>query len=39
MMSLAHFYLGDPKLLDMVEGLNPDPEKHQSYTDMDTVSL
>ncbi|KAJ9599080.1 hypothetical protein L9F63_010440, partial [Diploptera punctata] len=34
MMSLAHFYLGDPVLLETVEGLKPDPERHESYTDM-----
>ncbi|XP_049868378.1 protein peste-like [Pectinophora gossypiella] len=30
-ISLPHFLHGDPVLLDMVTGLNPDPEKHEFY--------
>lgn len=33
-VSFPHFYLGDPRLLEEVEGLNPDPEKHNSYLDV-----
>lgn len=34
MMSFPHFYLGDPILLETVEGLKPDPEKHDGYLDV-----
>lgn len=32
--SFPHFYLGDPSLLENIEGLKPDPEKHNSYIDI-----
>ncbi|XP_077301234.1 scavenger receptor class B member 1-like isoform X2 [Arctopsyche grandis] len=32
--SFPHFYLGDPALLKNIEGLKPDPEKHNSYIDI-----
>ncbi|XP_012524477.1 sensory neuron membrane protein 1 [Monomorium pharaonis] len=28
-ISLPHFYNSDPRYLEMVEGVNPDPEKHR----------
>jgi len=34
MMSWPHFFEADPKLLEAVEGLKPDPEKHQFYIDL-----
>jgi hypothetical protein len=34
MLSFPHFYLGDPRLLEQVEGLNPDPKKHEFYLDV-----
>jgi len=34
MMSWPHFLDADPKLLEAVEGLKPDPEKHQFYIDL-----
>jgi len=34
MLSFPHFYLGDPRLLEEVEGLKPDPEKHDMYLDV-----
>ncbi|XP_066991111.1 scavenger receptor class B member 1 [Anabrus simplex] len=34
MVSFPHFYLGDPILLEAVDGLKPDPELHDSYVDM-----
>jgi len=34
MVSFPHFYLGDPRLLEEVEGLKPDPEKHDFYLDV-----
>lgn len=37
MVSFPHFYLGDPRLLEEVEGLNPDPEKHDFYLDVHEV--
>jgi hypothetical protein len=37
MLSLPHFYLGDPRLLEEVEGLKPDPEKHDMYLDVHEV--
>ena len=37
MISFPHFYLGDPCLLEEVEGLNPDPEKHDFYLDVHEV--
>jgi hypothetical protein len=39
MISFPHFYLGDPRLLEEVEGLNPDPEKHNSYLDVHEVLI
>lgn len=30
-LSYPHFYLADPKVLENMEGVNPDPEKHESY--------
>ena len=39
MMSWPHFFEADPKLLEAVEGLNPDPEKHQFYIDLQPVSF
>ncbi|GLH06644.1 Protein peste [Gryllus bimaculatus] len=30
-LSYPHFYKSDPALLESVEGLSPDPEKHRSY--------
>jgi hypothetical protein len=38
MISFPHFYLGDPSLLETVEGLKPDPEKHDGYLDVHEVS-
>jgi hypothetical protein len=37
MVSFPHFYLGDPRLLEEVEGLKPDPEKHDFYLDIHEV--
>jgi len=37
MLSFPHFYLGDPRLLEQVEGLNPDPKKHEFYLDVHEV--
>jgi hypothetical protein len=37
MLSFPHFYLGDPRLLEEVEGLKPDPEKHEMYLDVHEV--
>ncbi|CAB3378163.1 Hypothetical predicted protein [Cloeon dipterum] len=34
MASFPHFFQGDPSLLDEVEGLKPDAEKHQFYLDV-----
>ncbi|XP_040570236.1 scavenger receptor class B member 1 [Lepeophtheirus salmonis] len=33
-ISWPHFYQANPNLLNEVEGLNPDPEKHQFYIDI-----
>lgn len=30
-LSFPHFYKADPTLLDAVDGLKPDPEKHETY--------
>jgi hypothetical protein len=38
MMSLPHFYLGDPSLLETVKGLKPDPVKHDGYLDVHEAS-
>ncbi|KAK7866499.1 hypothetical protein R5R35_014362 [Gryllus longicercus] len=32
--SFPHFYLGDPILRDVVDGLQPDPQKHDLYLDI-----
>ena len=37
MLSWPHFFQADPKLLDAVDGLKPDQEKHQSYFDVQPV--
>nr|CAD7462486.1 unnamed protein product [Timema tahoe] len=34
MLSFPHFFLGDPVLMDVVNGLQPDPSKHDMYVDM-----
>nr|CAD7262071.1 unnamed protein product [Timema shepardi] len=34
MLSFPHFFLGDPVLTDIVNGLQPDPSKHDMYVDM-----
>lgn len=31
LLSFPHFYQADPALLDAVDGLTPDPEKHQTF--------
>lgn len=36
--SWPHFLYGDPKLLDSVEGLRPDPEKHSLFFDIEPVN-
>lgn len=36
-MSRAHFLYSDPVLLDAIEGLSPDPEKHEFYWLIDPV--
>ncbi|KAK7866496.1 hypothetical protein R5R35_014360 [Gryllus longicercus] len=33
-VSFPHFYLGDPVLLETVEGLKPDPKRHEMYIDL-----
>ncbi|GLH03177.1 Protein croquemort [Gryllus bimaculatus] len=33
-VSFPHFYLGDPVLLETVEGLKPDPKRHEMYLDL-----
>lgn len=32
--SFPHFYLADPKLINSIDGLHPDPEKHATYLDV-----
>ena len=34
MMSWPHFFQADPELLETVNGLNPDPSKHQFFMDI-----
>lgn len=34
MLSFPHFLYGNPDLIDKVEGISPDPEKHLSYFDI-----
>lgn len=36
-ISWPHFLHGDPKLLNAVEGLKPDPSKHSFYIDFQPV--
>lgn len=38
-VSNPHFYQSDPKLLEAVEGLKPDKEKHQSYFKIQPVRI
>jgi len=37
-VSRAHFLHSDPSLLDAVEGLNPDPKKHEFLWLIDPVN-
>jgi scavenger receptor class B, member 1 len=37
-ISWPHFLHGDPKLLKHVEGLNPDPTKHEFFMDLHPVT-
>lgn len=37
-VSLPHFYKGDPSLLNEVEGLKPDKEKHETFMVYQPVS-
>lgn len=37
-MSMPHFLNADPSLLDEVEGLHPDPEKHSTKVILQPVS-
>ena len=36
-ISWPHYLHGDPKLLDDVEGLSPDPQRHSFYIDFQPV--
>ena len=37
-ISFPHFYQADPKLLERVEGLNPEKSKHEFYMDVEPQS-
>lgn len=37
-VSLPHFYNSDPSLVNEVEGLHPEKEKHESVVAMEPVS-
>ncbi|KAL6255879.1 hypothetical protein P5V15_013119 [Pogonomyrmex californicus] len=37
-ISLPHFYDSDPRYLEMIEGINPDPKKHQMTFDFDAMT-
>lgn len=36
--SFPHFYLGDPKYVDAIEGLSPVKEHHQTYLDLNPTT-
>lgn len=36
--SFPHFYLGDPKYVDAIEGLSPIKEHHQTYLDLNPTT-
>lgn len=38
-LSFPHFYNADPKLLEDVEGLSPDQEKHETFLKIQPVSF
>jgi hypothetical protein len=38
-LSFPHFYNADPRLLDDVEGLSPDQEKHETFFKIQPVSI
>jgi len=38
-ISLPHFYLGDPKYVTYPIGLKPSKEKHETFLEMEPVSL
>ncbi|XP_067206521.1 sensory neuron membrane protein 1-like isoform X2 [Linepithema humile] len=37
-ISHPHLYMTDPRYLEMVDGLNPDPEKHEMVFDFDAMT-
>ncbi|KAI4888819.1 hypothetical protein NFI96_023926 [Prochilodus magdalenae] len=37
-ISLPHFLHGSPEMLDTVNGLNPDPEEHSTYLDVEPIT-
>uniref|UniRef100_A0AAR2K3F9 Platelet glycoprotein 4 n=1 Tax=Pygocentrus nattereri TaxID=42514 RepID=A0AAR2K3F9_PYGNA len=37
-ISLPHFLHGSPELLDTVHGLNPNPEEHSTYLDVEPIT-
>lgn len=39
LLSFPHFYMGDPKLREAVQGMDaPDPDRHEFYIDIQPVS-
>lgn len=39
MVSFPHFYQADPKYINAIEGMNPNKEEHETYLDLNPVSL
>ncbi|CAL1675564.1 unnamed protein product [Lasius platythorax] len=37
-ISLPHFYDSDPRYLEMIDGVNPDPKRHQMTFDFETMT-
>ena len=37
-MSTPHFLDGDPTLVSAIDGINPDPELHQTYLHLEPLS-
>lgn len=39
LLSFPHFYMGDPRLREAVNGMDaPDPDRHEFYIDVQPVS-
>lgn len=38
-VSFPHFYQADQQYIDAIDGMNPNKEEHETYLDLNPVSL